>query len=291
MTPPDRLTRRRWAVRAVLALGVTASFAANVLHARNNPISQAIAGWPPIALLLTVELISRIPVYQRGLATVRIAATAAIAGIAAWISYWHMAGVAAHYGETGASAKLLPLSVDGLIVVASVCLVELGARLDTPPATPPTPPAPGTAAIGDDTTAPVTPTPTNPEPRRPTSVHAASCDHPAPTTSGTTQPAPTTPRPATIDSPAPLKPSTRPSTPQIAASASGQPVIYEPVSDDDRAMYQAWKLGIERGQEPTGAQLARAAGRADDGTGLGRRAARRYRDAHTNHRDEPALSI
>ena len=40
-----------------------------------------------------------------------------IAGIAAWVSYWHMAGVAARYGETGASPYLLPLSVDGLIVV------------------------------------------------------------------------------------------------------------------------------------------------------------------------------
>jgi hypothetical protein len=40
-----------------------------------------------------------------------------------------MAGVAARYGETGASPYLLPLSVDGLIVVASICLVELGGRI------------------------------------------------------------------------------------------------------------------------------------------------------------------
>src|SRR5690606_41156011 len=59
----------------------------------------------------------------------RLAATALIAGIAAWVSYWHMVGVAARYGETGASPYLLPLSVDGLIVVASVCLVELAGRI------------------------------------------------------------------------------------------------------------------------------------------------------------------
>jgi hypothetical protein len=102
---------------------------ANVLHARDNPISQAIAAWPPLALLLTVELISRVPVHRRSLAFARMAATATIAGIAAWVSYWHMVGVAARYGETGASPYLLPLSVDGLIVVASICLVELGGRI------------------------------------------------------------------------------------------------------------------------------------------------------------------
>lgn len=124
-----QLRRVRWAVRATLVLGVAASVVANVLHALDNPISQAIAAWPPLALLLTVELISRVPVHRRSLAFARLVATATIAGIAAWVSYWHMAGVAARYGETGASPYLLPLSVDGLIVVASICLVELGGRI------------------------------------------------------------------------------------------------------------------------------------------------------------------
>nr|WP_245577270.1 DUF2637 domain-containing protein [Actinoplanes globisporus] len=127
----QHLRRVRWAVRATLFLGVAASVVANVLHALDNPISQAIAAWPPLALLLTVELISRVPVHRRWLAAARLIATATIAGIAAWVSYWHMAGVAARYGETGASPYLLPLSVDGLIVVASICLVELGGRITT----------------------------------------------------------------------------------------------------------------------------------------------------------------
>ena len=124
-----QLRRVRWAVRATLVLGVAASVVANVLHALDNPISQAIAAWPPLALLLTVELISRVPVHRKSLAFCRLLATAIIAGIAAWVSYWHMAGVAARYGETGASPYLLPLSVDGLIVVASICLVELGGQI------------------------------------------------------------------------------------------------------------------------------------------------------------------
>src|SRR4051812_27044593 len=127
--PLPQLRRVRWAVRATLVLGVAASVAANILHALPNPISQVIAAWPPLALLLTVELISRVPVHRRSLAAVRLAATSAIAGIAAWVSYWHMAGVAARYGETGASPYLLPLSVDGLVIVASVSLVELAGRV------------------------------------------------------------------------------------------------------------------------------------------------------------------
>jgi len=124
-----QLRRIRWAVRIALTLGVAASVAANVLHARPNIISQAIAAWPPLALLLTVELTSRIPMHRRMLAACRVFATVAIAGIAAWVSYWHMASVAANYGETDTSAYLLPLSVDGLIVVASVSLVELAGRI------------------------------------------------------------------------------------------------------------------------------------------------------------------
>ncbi|GID97100.1 hypothetical protein Adi01nite_65120 [Amorphoplanes digitatis] len=151
-----QLRRVRWAVRATLVLGVAASVVANVLHAQDNPISQAIAAWPPLALLLTVELISRVPVHRRSLAFARLFATATIAGIAAWVSYWHMAGVAARYGETGASPYLLPLSVDGLIVVASICLVELGGRISslepaaiaTTNAAPALTPVPAVAAAG-----------------------------------------------------------------------------------------------------------------------------------------------
>jgi hypothetical protein len=132
-----RLRRVRWSVRATLTFGVAASVAANVLHADANPVSQAIAAWPPLALLLTIELVSRVPVHRRSLAAVRVLATIVISGIAAWVSYWHMAGVASRYGEDGSSPYLLPVSVDGLIVVASICLVELSGRIraaDTAPA-------------------------------------------------------------------------------------------------------------------------------------------------------------
>ncbi|MEU8159482.1 DUF2637 domain-containing protein [Micromonospora parva] len=124
----SQLQRMQWAVRATLALGVAASVTANILHAQANPISQAIAAWPPLALLITVELVTRVPVHRRSLGVIRVVAASAIAAIAAWISYHHMVGVVARYGETGTVPYLLPLSVDGLIIVASVSLVELAAR-------------------------------------------------------------------------------------------------------------------------------------------------------------------
>ncbi|GHJ52925.1 hypothetical protein Nm8I071_22320 [Nonomuraea sp. TT08I-71] len=46
------------------------------------------------------------------------------------MSYWHLVGVAARYGETEhGAAHLLPISVDGLVIVASVSLAELTARI------------------------------------------------------------------------------------------------------------------------------------------------------------------
>ncbi|MFI1994972.1 DUF2637 domain-containing protein [Actinoplanes sp. NPDC020271] len=145
----NRLKRIGWGVRAVFGLGIAASLAGNVLHAADNPISQAISAWSPVALLLAVELISRIPARRGGLSVVRLGATAVIAGIAAWVSYWHMVGVATRYGEADSSAYLLPFSVDGLIVVASISLVEIGGRIRAlaDDAVPAESPAPATAEV------------------------------------------------------------------------------------------------------------------------------------------------
>jgi hypothetical protein len=68
---------------------------------------------------------------------------------------------------------------------------------------------------------------------------------------------------------------------------SDPPAVYEPVSDDDATMYATWRQGMAAGQEPSGADLARATGRSGDATGAGRRAARRYRDTHARAGDDP----
>lgn len=129
MTNLTHLIRLRWAVRGTAAAVTAVSVVANVLHAQPNPVSQGIAAWPPICLLFAIELISRIPATAFLRAGVRIAGTVVIAAGAAWISYWHMVGTVAAYGETDASPYIWPLTVDGLMVVASVSLVELAIQI------------------------------------------------------------------------------------------------------------------------------------------------------------------
>jgi hypothetical protein len=123
-----QLRRVRWGVRFTLALGISASLAANVLHAHHLLIDQIIAGWPPVAVFASIEAIARVPIRKRWLAIVRMAGLGFVAGIAFWVSYWHMASVAATHGENG-SKYLLPLSVDGLVLVSSISLVELTGQI------------------------------------------------------------------------------------------------------------------------------------------------------------------
>jgi len=47
-----------------------------------------------------------------------------VAGIAAWSSYWHMVHVALAYGERPEVAWVLPFSVDGMLVVASLAITD-----------------------------------------------------------------------------------------------------------------------------------------------------------------------
>ncbi|RKF27324.1 DUF2637 domain-containing protein [Micromonospora globbae] len=54
----------------------------------------------------------------------RDVSTVAVAGIAAWSSWSHMVAVALRFGERPEVAYVLPLSVDGMLVVASAAMVE-----------------------------------------------------------------------------------------------------------------------------------------------------------------------
>jgi hypothetical protein len=61
---------------------------------------------------------------MNGLRLARVGSTAAVASIAAWSSYFHMTTVGLHFGERPEVACVLPLSVDGMLVVASGCMVD-----------------------------------------------------------------------------------------------------------------------------------------------------------------------
>lgn len=61
---------------------------------------------------------------MNGTRTARNISAAVVAGIAAWSSYRHMVHVALNVGEQPSIAWVLPLSVDGMLVVASIAMVD-----------------------------------------------------------------------------------------------------------------------------------------------------------------------
>jgi hypothetical protein len=132
---------------AGVSVGLLVSVAANIAHGFVPP-----AGWPPgrawapepgavfgamfwpVALLLTTEILTR----KRwptgvGWLLVRLAGLLPVAVVAAVISYQHLHGLLLHYHETRLAAAIGPLSIDGLMVMASAALIAPN-RCD-PPAT------------------------------------------------------------------------------------------------------------------------------------------------------------
>jgi Protein of unknown function (DUF2637) len=55
-------------------------------------------------------------------------AVAAVAAVAAVISYQHAYELVTTHGETGLTARLLPFTVDGLILAASVLILDASRR-------------------------------------------------------------------------------------------------------------------------------------------------------------------
>jgi hypothetical protein len=58
-------------------------------------------------------------------------AVLAVAGIAAYVSYWHAYAVVRAHGETGITARLEPTTIDGLVCASSM-VVLYAARLRVP---------------------------------------------------------------------------------------------------------------------------------------------------------------
>jgi hypothetical protein len=61
------------------------------------------------------------------------AAVAAVGAVAAVISYRHACELASTHGETGMTARLVPFTVDGLILAASMLIRPTGATGRVPP--------------------------------------------------------------------------------------------------------------------------------------------------------------
>jgi Protein of unknown function (DUF2637) len=74
-------------------------------------------GYPPGDDDLAVSLTNGI---DRAIRLSTAVAVLAVAGIAAYVSYWHAYAVVRAHGETGITARLEPATIDGLVYASSM---------------------------------------------------------------------------------------------------------------------------------------------------------------------------
>ena len=135
MTTKDLASvRRRLLATLWAAAGV--SVVCNVLSAEASWVGRGVAAWPPVALLLVVEVLARSPLPNGRWRWAAVVGAGSVAAVAAIASFTHMQAVARQVGESELVATLFPLSVDGLAVVASIALVEANRRTGTQPTVP-----------------------------------------------------------------------------------------------------------------------------------------------------------
>jgi hypothetical protein len=77
-------------------------------------------GHPPAGDYAPAPLVSGI---DRATRLSTAAAVLAVAGIAAYVSYWHAYAVVLAHGETGITARLEPATIDGLVYASSMVVL------------------------------------------------------------------------------------------------------------------------------------------------------------------------
>ena len=70
----------------------------------------------------------------RMIRAVTIAAVLAVAAVAGWVSYRHAVTVVSAHGETGWVGRMYPATIDGLIIAASMVLLDAARHRDRAPA-------------------------------------------------------------------------------------------------------------------------------------------------------------
>lgn len=116
-----------------LTLGVGASVGANILHTLlvvgggHGSVPQVIgAAFWPVALVVAIEVMARVRwPHSIGYSLIRFAGVGAVAGVAAVVSYKHMAGLLTYWGEDALSAHLGPIAVDGLVTIGALALLAI----------------------------------------------------------------------------------------------------------------------------------------------------------------------
>lgn len=130
----SNLAHLRWLCRAVIGGAGFFSVWANILHVTDVTIPSIIfAAAPPVVVLLGWEMVSRIPIREDArwyVRLVRPVLTGLLAGGGAWLSYWHQKSAIYRYNAGDEqNAAILPLLIDGLMIIASVSVYEINARM------------------------------------------------------------------------------------------------------------------------------------------------------------------
>jgi hypothetical protein len=127
---------RAWAYLGAV-LGGSVSVAANIAHCYIPP-TGAPSGWTPqtgavalsalwpVMVLVAVEILGRVawPAGWRWW-VLRWGGLTPVTAVAAVVSYRHLSGLLASYGEDAVVAVIGPLAIDGLMVISSAALLSL----------------------------------------------------------------------------------------------------------------------------------------------------------------------
>ncbi len=284
MTALVRVPGRGWAYTGAV-LGGLVSIAANVAHSFIPPHGSpadwapepgAVVGavvWP-VFLFVAVEIFVRIR-WPHGVSwhLLRWVGLLPVAAVAAFVSYRHLSGLLAHYGEEPIIYYVGPLAVDGLMVMATGALMATSRHRTTAPALAPvmsmSVPTAAPAAVVGSPVVPTSPPPARVAAAAPVSpaipvpspaqvAHRITQPRPAPTASAaaaksgthTTRPRPSKttnpsrrPAPSTIDTP-------------VTALDVAKPALPVPPAMLSRARQVATEYRAEHGTPITAGQLA-----------------------------------
>jgi hypothetical protein len=105
-------------LRTALGLGIACSVAVNLLEAQSSIIAKFVAVIAPVMLFLAIEVIAHVETGKWEKLAVGL-----VGASAGWISYWHMVELAERYGERTDSAHLYAVTVDGMMLAATLALV------------------------------------------------------------------------------------------------------------------------------------------------------------------------
>lgn len=145
---------RAWAYLGFV-LGIAGTVAGNIAHTWHPsatalaiagttadqwtpaPGAQAAAAFFPVALLIVVEILSRVRWARNWRSyAARYGGAGLVAAVAGIVSYLHLRGLLLAYGEDQITATIGPLSIDGLMIISGFALIAIGAAPEADTSTP-----------------------------------------------------------------------------------------------------------------------------------------------------------